>query len=66
MRRAVYIEDDGTVNVILYHKEKPVRKVIVYPDGKVAFRDYGDAKADVTWALIKPIRRDENGKYEKI
>ena len=58
-KTVVCIEKDGTVFVVLYdRKDKPVRKVFVYTDGRVAFGDYAaDPSKFHEYIVLRPIRR---------
>lgn len=61
MKVAVYIDNDETVCIILYAKQtEPVRKIWVFPDGKISFRDFGDSRKGQEYVLLAPLEVKEN------
>jgi len=57
MKTAAIINKDRSVDVILYDNDRAIRKVTVFNDGRVAFRDYGDQSKSKEFIVLAPVRK---------
>ena len=58
LKTAVIHNADFSIEVLLYDDlDRVVRKIWIFPDGKIAFRDFGDPKKDQEWVVLAPVER---------
>lgn len=66
MKTATVIHSDHMVYVLLYDdKDQIVRKITVFPDGKVGFLDFGKNK-EMEFIVLSPIRKEEDGDKRQV